>query len=139
MVAGRAATGRVNHKDVVYPRLWIQLWRTLVGVTLALVAGAGIVALGEAYGYVRAIVGMAAVVGALWFGFRYWSGVGALPPGTLEEDVDEPAAGAGRRYVCTVCGLELRLEGGGTGQPPRHCREAMVLVEDEGRPPLRPV
>ena len=45
----------------------------------------------------------------------------------------------GLKYICSMCGLELRVEKVAQDKPPRHCGEAMELVHEGGRPPLRPL
>ena len=52
------------------------------------------------------------------------------------EDVSEE----GLRYVCRMCGLELKVETATTDRAPTHCREKMELINVGGSPPpLRPV
>lgn len=101
---------------------------------LALVAVA--ILLGIAFGYVRAglALGFAGIV--LWLGTSYFKAAGEVPPEPDAEDVSSSSL----KYVCTVCGLELKVEVATTDRPPRHCREAMVLVrEGSAPPPLRPI
>jgi hypothetical protein len=90
---------------------------------------------GHFYGYPRALV--AAVMFGLIFawGLRKLVKISNSPPEPELTDVKE----YGLRYVCTVCGLELKVEVAARDKAPTHCGEAMVLTRDDGRPPLRPV
>ena len=36
------------------------------------------------------------------------------------------------RYVCTMCGLELKVEKAARDKAPTHCMEPMVLVTGHG-------
>jgi DNA-directed RNA polymerase subunit RPC12/RpoP len=100
---------------VVYPRLWISLWRTGVAVRilLALLMGAIILALGVAW--LRSLTEPAPV--------------GEEPAEVSDQNL---------KYVCTMCGLELRLEKATGEKAPTHCMESMVLIREGGKPPLRP-
>ena len=102
---------------------------------LALVAGIALIVLGEAYGYLRSAVGIAVFLILLMFGFKYWRDVGLIPPEPERTDVSDQ----GLKYVCSMCGLELRVEKAARDKAPSHCMEPMVLVREGGRPPLRPV
>ncbi len=90
---------------------------------------------GELYGYLRAVVAIAMFVAILWVGIRSLRSIANAPP---EPEVTE-VGGYGLKYVCSGCGLELRLEVAAHDKAPRHCMEPMVLVKEGGRPPLRPV
>jgi hypothetical protein len=94
-----------------------------------------IVALGYFYGYLRAAVGVGLFVGIVAFGLRYWRDVGLVPPEPEVTDVGE----YGLKYVCTVCGLELRVEVAARDKAPTHCMEPMQLIRSGGKPPLRSV
>lgn len=104
-------------------------------VILSAVALVAVGALGTQFGYVRALVAVAMFGGILFVGVRYLQTVVSAPAEPEVEDV----AGYGLRYVCTMCGLELRVEKAARDKPPTHCMEPMVLVAEGGRPPLRPV
>ena len=107
-------------------------------MTRALVAAAAVgvfVVLGMEYGYVRAIVAVAMGAVILVVGVRYTTSVVAVPPEPEVEDVAE----YGLKYVCRMCGLELKVEVAAHDRAPRHCGEAMELVRTGGRPPLRPL
>ena len=98
-----------------------------------LVAG---VMLGIAFGYVRALLAVIFAGFVLWLGTSYFKAAGEVPPEPEAEDVSSSAL----KYVCPVCGLELRVEVATTDRAPRHCREAMVLVREGSEPPpLRPL
>lgn len=101
----------------------------------ALVVLALIFALGRPFGYVRAAVALAMAAGIFWLGFSYFRSAGEVPPDPEAEDVSDGSL----RYVCTMCGLELKVEVAASDKAPSHCREKMVLVEGRGRPPLKPV
>jgi hypothetical protein len=69
------------------------------------------------------------------WGLRKLVKISNSPPEPELTDVKE----YGLRYVCSVCGLELRVEVAARDKAPTHCGEAMVLTRDDGRPPLRPI
>ncbi|MBA3629417.1 MAG: hypothetical protein H0W55_07050 [Actinobacteria bacterium] len=105
---------------------------------MKLVAGAlvgAVLLLGTAYGFVRAILGVSMFVGILLFGWSYWRNIGLAPPEPELADVSE----YGLKYVCTMCGLELKVEVAAKDRAPRHCTEEMELIRTGGRPPLRPI
>ncbi len=87
------------------------------------------------FGILRALgaVAMGAVI--LYLGFSYFRSAGQSPPDETPDDVRDE----GLKYVCTMCGLELRVEVAASDRPPTHCREKMVLVRAGEHPPLRPV
>ncbi len=91
--------------------------------------------LGNAYGYVRAGVGIAAGGAIFVFGARYFHAILQAPPEPEVADVSD----YGLKYVCTMCGLELKLEVAAKDRAPTHCGEPMVLERSGGKPPLRPV
>lgn len=99
-------------------------------VVVALVA-----LLGREFGYLRAGVALAMAGAILYVGLSYFRSAGEIPPDPEVEDVSD----GGLRYVCTMCGLELKVEVAASDRAPSHCREKMVLVQGHGRPPLRPV
>jgi hypothetical protein len=91
--------------------------------------------LGAGYGYLRATV--AVMMGlAIWVvGLRYLRSVMNAPPEPEITDVSD----YGLRYVCSMCGLELRVEKAARDRAPSHCMEPMILEREDGRPPIRPV
>jgi hypothetical protein len=102
----------------------------------ALVAAlVAIVALAFPFGWVRATVAVAMFTGILLFGVRYMTTIVNAPPEPEVADVSD----YGLRYVCSMCGLELKVERAARDKAPTHCMEPMVLVKEGGRPPLRPV
>ncbi|MDQ3953902.1 MAG: hypothetical protein M3279_13220 [Actinomycetota bacterium] len=94
-----------------------------------------VVVLGRSFGYVRAAVGVGMAAGIFYLGLAYFRGAAQIPPEPDVEDVGDESL----RYVCTMCGLELKVEIAASDKAPTHCREKMVLVEGRGRPPLKPV
>ncbi|HYI45822.1 MAG TPA: hypothetical protein VE174_10245 [Actinomycetota bacterium] len=104
-------------------------------LVLGLVAGIALFVLGSAYGYVRAGVGIVFFLAVFMFGFKYWRDVGLIPPEPERTDVRDQ----GLKYVCGVCGLELRVEIAARDRAPNHCAEPMQLVTDGDQAPLRPV
>jgi hypothetical protein len=102
----------------------------------AVVAGAtAILLLGLRFGFLRAAVAVAMSVAIMYLGIRYMRSTVTLLPEPEVADVGE----FGLKYVCTMCGLELKVERAARDRPPTHCGEPMVLVREGGRPPLRPV
>ena len=100
-----------------------------------IVAAAAVAVLGYFYGYFRAAVAVALFAAILVIGVRYLANLVNAPPEPEIADVSS----YGLKYVCTVCGLELRVEKAAKDSAPRHCGEAMDLVREDGKPPLHPV
>lgn len=102
----------------------------LVGLGLVVIVGAG-----EAFGYMRAVI----AVGVFWillsFGLRQLRGIANSPPDPELADVSD----YGLKYVCSMCGLELRVEVAARDRAPTHCMEPMKLVRVGGKPPLTSV
>lgn len=94
-----------------------------------------IVVLGQPFGYLRAAIALAMAGAILYVGLSYFRSAGEVPPDPDVEDVSDNSL----RYVCTMCGLELKVEVAASDRAPSHCREKMVLVQGGGRPPLKPV
>lgn len=103
--------------------------------TLVTAFGISLVALGYFYGYARAFIGLVMAGVVAWIGFNYFRSVGEIPPEPEETDLRR----SDYRYVCSVCGLELKVETGALDKAPSHCREKMELVTAGGGPPLRSV
>ena len=101
-------------------------------VALALLAAAAIL---SPYGVVRTLIAVAMGLAILYVGVRYVHSMLQAPPEPEVADVSE----YGLKYVCTMCGLELRVEVAAKDRAPSHCMEPMVLVQAGGKPPLRPV
>ncbi len=91
--------------------------------------------LGIAFGYVRAVLALAFAGVVVWLGASYFKAAGEVPPEPEGADVSDSSL----RYVCSVCGLELKIEVATTDRAPTHCREKMLLVGGNQQPPLRPV
>lgn len=106
--------------------------RLKIGGSLLLAA---VLLLATRYGFWRALLGVAMFAGILLFGWSYWRNIGLAPPEPELADVSD----YGLRYVCTMCGLELKVEVAAKDRAPRHCTEEMELVRNEGRPPLRSI
>jgi hypothetical protein len=102
---------------------------------LALVALVAVVAFGIPFGFVRAAVAVAMFTVIFVVGTRYVGNAVTMLPEPEVTDV----ADYGLKYVCTMCGLELKVEKAARDKAPTHCTEPMVLVREGGRPPLRPV
>ncbi|MDQ5815992.1 MAG: hypothetical protein M3516_06845 [Actinomycetota bacterium] len=102
------------------------------GALFALVAT---LILGYFFGYFRAGIAVALFLGILIIGARYLESIVTAPPEPEVADV----SGYGLKYVCAICGLELRVEKAAKETAPRHCTEPMELVREDGKPPLRPV
>jgi hypothetical protein len=109
--------------------------RPVTSVLVLLGAVALVVTLGELFGYVRAAVGIAMFVGIVVIGSRWIASAVAYQPDPEPTDVSD----YGLKYVCTMCGLELKVEVAARDKPPTHCMEPMVLVRTGGKPPLRPL
>ena len=87
------------------------------------------------FGVVRTLIAMAMGLVILVFGVKYIQSVVSSPPEPEIADVSD----YGLKYVCTMCGLELKVEVAAKDRAPSHCMEPMVLVRTGGKPPLRPV
>lgn len=102
---------------------------------LGAVAAVGLlVLLGESFGYLRAMIAAVMFYAIFIFGARYMQFLVAAPPDPEVTDVSDQ----GLKYVCTMCGLELRVEVAAKDKAPTHCMEPMVLVRDGGRTPSTP-
>ena len=106
-------------------------WRVASLVLLALL----VALLGSSYGNMRVAIGGAVALFLISFAFRYWRDVGRIPPDPETTDVTDRDL----RYICSMCGLELRVEIAARDRAPTHCGESMELVTGSGRTPLRPV
>lgn len=87
-------------------------------------------ALGEAFGYVRAGVAVAIFFLMARFGIRWMRSAATSQPEPEVTDVSE----YGLKYVCTMCGLELKMEVAAKDRAPSHCMEPMVLVRTTSPP-----
>ncbi|MGH2730524.1 MAG: hypothetical protein ACRDJI_07920 [Actinomycetota bacterium] len=105
---------------------------TIIGAILVLLLA---VLLAPTSGFFRVAVAvlMAAII--LGMGLRALRKYRSIPPDPELADVGE----YGLKYVCSVCGLELKIEVAAQDKAPTHCHEPMVLVRTGGKPPLRPL
>ena len=85
---------------------------------------------------------MRILVALLMMGLIAWFLMGYLrhlvfgpPP---EPEVTDVSA-YGLKYVCTMCGLELKVEKAAKDRAPTHCGEKMDLIRTGGGAPLRPL
>jgi hypothetical protein len=93
-----------------------------------LIALVAIVAvLGTSFGYLRAVIGVMMFAGIAYVGLRWIAAAVESPPEPELFDVGD----YGLKYVCTMCGLELKVEVAAKDKPPTHCMEPMVLVRAE--------
>jgi hypothetical protein len=103
--------------------------------TLVVVAIVFVGVLGQAFGYVRAAVGVLMFATIAYVGLRWMASAVTSQPEPEPTDVSE----YGLKYICTMCGLELKVEVAAKDKPPTHCMEPMVLTRTGGKPPLRPL
>ena len=94
-----------------------------------------VVVLGYFYGYLRSGIAVAMFLVILLSGTRFVRQMVSTPAEPEPADVSE----YGLKYVCEVCGLELRVERASKERAPSHCTEPMTLVREGGKPPLRPI
>ncbi|HEV3473081.1 MAG TPA: hypothetical protein VG408_07765 [Actinomycetota bacterium] len=104
----------------------------VAGVVAFVVA---LIAVGETFGYLRAVIALGVFLLLFSFGFRQIRSLASAPPEPELADVGE----YGLRYVCTMCGLELKVEVAARDKAPTHCMEPMKLVRVGGTPPLSSV
>ena len=103
---------------------------------LYLVVGAVFVAgVGPFFGFWRATIAFLVAAPVLAIGIGYFRSAGASMPDVEPAPVEE----VDQRYVCTVCGLELKILVATNDKAPTHCREKMELVTASGTPPLKSV
>jgi len=86
--------------------------------------------LGTAFGYVRAGIGILMFAAIAYVGVRWIASAVESPPEPELADVGE----YGLKYVCTMCGLELKVEVAAKDKAPTHCMEPMVLVRTNTEP-----
>lgn len=94
-----------------------------------------LVAIGELFGYIRAALAIGGFLLLLSMGLRQIRSLANAPPEPELADVGD----YGLRYVCTMCGLELKVEVAARDKAPTHCMEPMKLVRMGGMPPLSSV
>ena len=105
---------------------------TIIGAVLVLVI-ALVAASSEGCLRVGAAISMFLIIA--WVGISRLQKYRTIPPDPELTDVSE----YGLKYVCTMCGLELKVEVAARDKAPTHCGEPMVLERTGGRPPLRPL
>ncbi|MGI8407078.1 MAG: hypothetical protein ACR2L3_01000 [Actinomycetota bacterium] len=94
-----------------------------------------VIVLGPIFGWVRAAVAVAMFGVIALYGARQVRSIMLAPPEPELADVREYDL----RYVCNMCGLELKVEVAAKDRPPTHCMEPMELVRAGEPPPLRSV
>ena len=90
---------------------------------------------GPFFGFWRAAIAFLVAAPILAVGIGYFRSAGNSPP----EPVAEEVSAEDMRYVCSVCGLELKVLVATNDRAPTHCREQMELVTVPGPPPLKSV
>ena len=98
-------------------------------------AVAAIIALGPIFGFLRSIIAVVMFFAIFVYGTKQVRSMFQAPPEPELADVSE----YGLKYVCTMCGLELKVEIAAKDRAPTHCMEPMVLVRTGGKPPLTTV
>ena len=93
-----------------------------------------VVGLSMEFGILRTLAGVTVFALLVAFGTKYIRSIGTAPPEPTPEDVGDQDL----RYVCTNCGLELRVERASGDRAPRHCGEPMELVRGDD-PGVRPL
>ena len=104
-----------------------RLWPVVV------VVGAGVLV--YYYGFLRTAIAVLMFAAIVSLGTRHLTRVSTIPPEAEPTDVRAHDL----RYICTMCGLELKVEVAARDKAPTHCMEPMVLVDGGGKPPLRSV
>lgn len=91
--------------------------------------------LGYFFGYLRAAIAVAVFFLLFSFALRQIRSLASAPPEPEIADVSD----YGLKYVCTMCGLELKVEVAARDKAPTHCMEPMKLIRSGGKPPLTTV
>jgi hypothetical protein len=115
--------------------VWTNPGGVLVSVAIAAAVAVIFAVLGHFYGYFRAAIGIAMFVAIAYVGIRWVYSAVSSQPEPEPTDVSD----YGLKYVCRMCGLELKVEVAAKDTAPRHCMEPMELVRTGGKPPLHPV
>lgn len=100
--------------------------------SLALLA---IAALGPIFGFLRTAIAVVMFSALAYLGVRQVTSMMTNVPEPEPTDVSD----YGLKYVCEMCGLELKVEVAAKDKAPTHCMEPMKLVRTGGKPPLREV
>ena len=90
---------------------------------------------GPFFGFWRAAIAFMVAAPILAVGIGYFRSAG----NSLPEPEAEEVSASDLRYVCSVCGLELKVIVATNDRAPSHCREKMELVTMSGKPPLKSV
>ncbi len=77
--------------------------------------------LGPFFGFWRTTIAFAVAAPILALGIGYFRSAGSSPA----EPEPEEVSAADIHYVCTVCGLQLKVIVATNDRPPTHCREPM--------------
>lgn len=104
-----------------------------IAATVALLVA--VVGIAQFFGYIRAFIAVVMFLVLLSFGLRQVRAIANSPPDPELADVSD----YGLKYVCTMCGLELRVEVAARDKAPTHCMEPMKLIRAGGKPPLTTV
>lgn len=86
-----------------------------------------LVALGPIFGFVRTGIALLIAGVLTYFGIRQVRSMMTNLPEPEVEDVSD----YGLKYVCTMCGLELKVEIAARDRAPTHCMEPMELVRTD--------
>jgi hypothetical protein len=106
-----------------------------VKTVVAAAAIAALILFGTLYGYVRAAIGILMFFAIVYWGLRASYNAVTYEPEPEAADVSD----LDLRYVCTMCGLELKVEVAARDRAPKHCGEPMQLIRSDGKPPLHSV
>lgn len=98
--------------------------RTVRLLPFLLLGAVFVAGVGPFFGFWRATIAFLVAAPILALGIGYFRSAGrSVPdeePTPVEEEVDQ-------RYVCSVCGLELKVMVATNDRAPTHCREQMQL------------
>lgn len=101
------------------------MWTTpavkLIGV-LAVIAL--VVWMVTTYGWLRAAIAAVLFLAIFVFGSRYFFAILQAPPEPELAEVSDYDL----KYVCSMCGLQLKVEVAAKDRPPTHCGEPMELI-----------
>lgn len=115
-----------------FPKVKSRFVRAAISAVALLAVLAGVawllwVLTGKFTGLGRVFVAVVMFAVIAWFGIGYFRQLGnSLPPDLPPDDVDPEL---GLAYVCDMCGLELAVVKASKESAPKHCGEAMVLVQ----------
>jgi hypothetical protein len=115
--------------------VWTTAGVPAVRIAAVIIVGVVFALLGNAYGYMRAGIGVVMFVALAYAGIRWVQSAVSFRPDPEPTDVSD----LGLKYVCRMCGLELKVEVAAKDAAPRHCMEPMELVRAGGAPPLHSI